>query len=144
MRILIDGKWRHLQRRKYCLECSPFGKHNTRPLIAVSKTKTCLECGRIMKSSRRNFCEACNTSKQRRRKKEILISYKGGKCEFCGYDKCISNLSFHHIDPRKKDFSISLKIDKAIDALKKEVNKCLLVCCRCHGEIHAGLISIPL
>ena len=27
--IVIDGKNRNLKNRKYCFECSPFGKHNT-------------------------------------------------------------------------------------------------------------------
>ncbi len=28
------------------------------------------------------------------------------------------------------------------DRLKKEVDKCILVCANCHGEIHAGLVDI--
>ncbi len=31
-KILVDGRRRSLQNRKYCLECSPYGAHNTRPL----------------------------------------------------------------------------------------------------------------
>lgn len=29
----------------------------------------------------------------------MAIAYKGGKCQCCGYDKCIQALEFHHIDP---------------------------------------------
>ena len=28
-----------------------------------------------------------------------MVDYKGGKCERCGYDKNISALEFHHLDP---------------------------------------------
>ena len=71
----------------------------------------------------------------RRRTKKNLIDYKGGKCEKCGYDKCVDALEFHHLDPSKKDFSISGK-SWSYDRLKIEVDKCILVCSNCHKEIH--------
>ena len=36
----IDGKKRNLNNRKYCFECSPFGKHNTRKIHDPSSTNT--------------------------------------------------------------------------------------------------------
>ena len=71
----------------------------------------------------------------RKDKKRKLIEYKGGKCEVCGYDKCVSALSFHHKDPKEKDFNISAK-SYSYERLKKEVDKCILVCANCHTEIH--------
>jgi DNA-binding CsgD family transcriptional regulator len=71
----------------------------------------------------------------RRRVKIKLVDYKGGECEKCGYKKCISSLEFHHLDPNEKDFSISGK-SISFERLKKEVDKCILVCRNCHGEIH--------
>jgi hypothetical protein len=51
---------------------------------------------------------------------------------------------FHHKDPTQKDFSISAKGQTlAYTTLLKEAQKCLLLCCRCHGEVHAGLVCIP-
>lgn len=73
----------------------------------------------------------------RKRVKEELIAYKGGKCEICGYNKCIAALDFHHINPEEKDFAISdSNIYKNIKALKQEVDKCMLVCANCHRELH--------
>ena len=73
----------------------------------------------------------------RKRIKEELIAYKGGKCEICGYDICIAALDFHHINPEEKDFAISnSNIYKNIEALKQEVDKCMLVCANCHRELH--------
>jgi hypothetical protein len=77
----------------------------------------------------------------RKRKKEELVEYKGGKCNKCGYDKCLDALQFHHIDPKEKDFTISRK-SYSIERLKKEVDKCILVCANCHLEIHYELKNI--
>lgn len=71
----------------------------------------------------------------RKRKKSELVEYKGGKCEVCKYNKCIDALEFHHIDSTKKDFQISGK-SWSYERLKKEVDKCILVCSNCHKEIH--------
>jgi DNA invertase Pin-like site-specific DNA recombinase len=71
----------------------------------------------------------------RKRKKQELVEYKGGKCERCGYNKSTRALQFHHIDPNEKDFTISRK-SYSIERLKKEVDKCIMVCANCHLEIH--------
>lgn len=73
----------------------------------------------------------------RKRTKQKLIIYKGGKCEKCGYDNISSPSSFHfhHPDPDQKDFSISAK-SASYQVMQKEVDKCKLYCANCHGEIH--------
>lgn len=77
----------------------------------------------------------------RKRVKLKLIEYKGGGCQICGYNKSIGALSFHHLDPNEKDFSISGK-SLSFDKLKKETDKCILVCSNCHSEIHEGIIKL--
>ena len=67
-----------------------------------------------------------------------LVNYKGGKCERCGYDKCVQALQFHHLNPDEKDFAISGK-SYSFERLKKEVDKCIMVCANCHIEIHEEL-----
>lgn len=74
----------------------------------------------------------------RRRTKEKLVIYKGGKCERCEYNKCIDALSFHHLDPSQKDFAISGK-SWSYERLKNEVDKCMMLCSNCHIEVHAEL-----
>ncbi len=71
----------------------------------------------------------------RKRTKQKLVDYKGGSCTKCGYNKCISALEFHHIDPNKKDFQVCGK-SWSFERLKNEVDKCILVCSNCHREIH--------
>ena len=76
----------------------------------------------------------------RRRKKIRAIKYKGGKCQNCGYKNSVYSLSFHHVNPDEKDFTIAAKI-KSWDKIQLELDKCVLVCNNCHGEIHEELFE---
>ena len=78
-----------------------------------------------------------NVGTWRKRTKELLVEYKGGKCEFCGYDKCIEALEFHHIDETTKEFAISGST-KSLEKQKKEADKCYMLCANCHRELHSG------
>jgi len=90
------------------------------------------------------LCRSQRVSKWRKNNKTKLVAEFGGKCVVCDYDKCVGNMVFHHTDPTKKDFTISSKGHTiSYEKLKEEAKKCILLCCRCHGELHAGLISIP-
>ena len=79
-----------------------------------------------------------NVGTWRKRTKQLLVEYKGSKCELCGYDKCIEALEFHHINENTKEFAISGST-KSFEKQKQEVDKCILVCANCHRELHAGL-----
>jgi len=73
----------------------------------------------------------------------MLVDEAGGCCAVCGYDRCIINLHFHHVDPAKKSFPMTVAIGKSIATFRAEAKKCVLVCANCHGEIEAGLIKSP-
>ena len=79
-----------------------------------------------------------NVIKRRRQNKEYLVEYKGGKCERCGYNKCISALEFHHLDPTTKETK-NLGTTQALSKQIEEADKCILVCANCHREIHHEL-----
>jgi hypothetical protein len=70
--------------------------------------------------------------------KKKLVDFFGGGCTVCGYNKCIGALEFHHKDPSEKEFNISNNIINGVswDECIIEASKCLLVCNRCHREIH--------
>lgn len=76
----------------------------------------------------------------RRRKdlRERAVAYLGGKCAICAYDRCASAMDFHHVEMWLKDFTISAKMTswKRIEA---ELKKVVLLCARCHREVHDGL-----
>lgn len=77
----------------------------------------------------------------RKKNKIYLVKLFGGKCEICGYNKCLSGLTFHHLDPSKKKFTISQSASKSLKELIKESKKCRLLCRNCHAEDHASLTS---
>jgi hypothetical protein len=91
-------------------------------------------------------CKRCVGEAVTRRKqklKRMLVEENGGACAVCGYDRCIINLSFHHVDPSTKLFSVNMGLGKSVKSFRAEAEKCVLVCANCHGEIEAGLVESP-
>lgn len=84
---------------------------------------------------------AARNKKRRRVISSLLKEQYGGSCAACGYSKCTSALEFDHLEPEKKNFTISSRRNDMASALK-EAAKCILLCCRCHRERHAGLLDI--
>lgn len=87
-------------------------------------------------------CKKCSVEQVTKRKQELKIKaveYKGGKCEKCGYNKSMSALEFHHVDPNIKEKNIARYSTRQWEHVKKELDKCILVCANCHREIHENL-----
>ena len=70
-----------------------------------------------------------------------MLDCMGNKCQVCGYDSCKNALDFHHLDPTKKEFTLSSWKIKNLERLGNEAKKCVLLCCRCHRELHAGFLD---
>ena len=84
------------------------------------------------------------TNVRRRRLKNLMINYKGGKCQICGYCKYQGALDLHHLNPKEKDFGIGDKgYTRSWEIVKTELDKCILVCANCHREIEAGITQLP-
>ena len=82
-------------------------------------------------------CKNKNNVQYRRIKvKKMAIEYKGGKCQICGYNRCIAAFDFHHLDRSQKDINISSGNTIAWTKLKIELDKCILLCANCHREKH--------
>ncbi len=65
------------------------------------------------------------------------LEYKGKSCEICGYDKCEEALVFHHKESGAKDFAVSGQgCTRSWDRIKRELDKCILICANCRAEIH--------
>ena len=45
--------------------------------------------------------------------KERVVYVLGGQCQCCGYDKCISALELHHLNPEEKELTISNSSNKS-------------------------------
>ena len=153
---LLEGKRRNACQRKYCFECSPIGKHNTKKLETISvesvvkSTSTCSRCKRVLDISKfyirpnkngrlHSICKDCGNILTKERQKALklkAILYKGGECVQCGYNKSPAALDFHHKDPKEKSFTISSRATAAFSIIRAELDKCILLCSNCHREEH--------
>ena len=126
-----NGKKHNCQNRKYCFDCSPFGKHNTKKLevnqgVVVDKNQYWIDY----------------FHKRKDRVTVKIQSIVGTSCWVCGYNRAWRNLSFHHINPEDKLFGLTTReLMLKWDRVFQEMQKCVLVCHNCHGEIHEGLID---
>lgn len=145
-----DGDKRiQLNHRKYCLNCNPHGerkfwggKKTQAALGNVSRLPSlkkfvCKTCKKTRIQRTRNLeCSTCANKRIQSDKKNRLVLLLGNRCQICGYNKNVAALSFHHIKPSEKSFSIGMSLSKPFELLEKEVKKCKLLCLNCHTEIH--------
>lgn len=151
--IVIDGKRRWLDNRKYCFVCSPFGKHNTKKLNGDKRKdqgEHKCKCGETDQEkfygNKRSVCAKCHNKyviDAGREKRKRAISLLGGSCVICGYDKYHGSLDFHHLDKDKKDDNFANLKGWSWSRIEKEIQRCVLLCRNCHGEVHAGISKIP-
>jgi transposase len=88
-------------------------------------------------------CRVESVTRRRRRVKEMLVADAGGCCVLCGYDRCLGALHFHHLDPAQKRLSVAYGgVTLAIEALRAEVQKCVLLCSNCHAEVEGGVTKL--
>ena len=75
---------------------------------------------------------------RRTEKRDRLVEYSGGECGRCGLKHIGDNaylFDFHHL--RDKVFSLSTtNMNRAIEILKVEADKCILLCGNCHRFQH--------
>src|SRR5689334_14616186 len=109
----------------------------------------CIICSSVLQGRRRIFCSFrckikgqsnANYANQKKRglhRKNQLLLEKGGKCQRCGYDRCLRALTFHHRDPSTKAFPLDLRhcSNRNIELLALEAAKCDLLCANCHAEV---------
>jgi hypothetical protein len=131
--VTIDGRVRSLYRRRFCLDCSPFGIHNT------SKTPPGSLAPEALLEHRRKRRNAKTYRYQRRRRRELkamLVKERGGRCEDCGYDGHPTALDLHHRDPSTKEFALGSS-SASLARIRAEAEKCTLLCANCHRLRHA-------
>jgi hypothetical protein len=83
-----------------------------------------------------------------------LLKYKGNRCTSCGdgvqevlakYGTIQRMFNFHHVDPTAKanDYSLLMKRQLSRSQLL-ELDKCVLLCVKCHSLVHAQEIKAAL
>lgn len=147
-RSMGRGKRRHHGRIDMAVGVAPRGRYGRLTLDAQAgdlAERQCVHHGwtehvlRVDKESKRWRCKQCDVARTTQRRilhKKTLIAEAGGQCGRCGYGKYYGALQFHHRDPAQKLYVISGKaLNKPLDELRAEVQKCDLVCGNCHAEL---------
>lgn len=138
-RVKIGDKYHNTGNRKFCLKCSPFGSHNTKPDDPNRKSIYGQENGKkkpysTWSEEAKDYNRACQYWR-RQETKSKLVELAGGKCRNCGYNKSNKALQFHHIDPSTKHFELSsFYASKNWELILEEFKKCELLCANCHAE----------
>ena len=139
-----NGKRHILNKRKFCLNCSPFNKHNIRNLRIERENQNCINCGKNLEGNQTKYCSRqCKSKynsdnnyqrqkKSRHRNKLKAIDYLGGKCSMCNFKGPPMCFDFHHINPKKKNYRISAILHYFWENIRNELDKCILLCANCH------------
>lgn len=103
--------------------------------------KPCRSCSKIKTDGKykdKGYIRDYQTQK-RRELKIKCIEYKGNECKKCKLKYNGTNayaFDFHHIDPKEKDFYPTAR-NRNFEIVKKELDKCDLLCAICHREQHS-------
>jgi hypothetical protein len=115
--------------------------------VNIPDEKECGMCGLVLpvkgnfrykgvdKRRLQGYCSRCLYLFQMRRwnsQKVKAIAYLGGKCKRCGSVDHPACFDFHHRDPSIKEVDWSKLRIRSWDKIKIELDKCDLLCCRCH------------
>lgn len=91
---------------------------------------------RLTSHCKKCFNKYCsNRWKERKRK---IVEEKGSICADCKCQYHYSVYEFHHLDPSQKEFSWSKAKTLTEEKMKKELDKCIMLCANCHRLRHWG------
>jgi len=87
---------------------------------------------------RRKYAKMNQRIKRERLQKEIHKIKIKSSCSKCGWNRHPEILMFHHKDKQNKFMSIAKLISYVtyVEDLKKEIEKCILLCPNCHSWNH--------
>jgi|WetSurMetagenome_2_1015567.scaffolds.fasta_scaffold10748_4 hypothetical protein len=135
-RIKIDGREYVTRNRTKCLLCSPFKKVR----IPTSKEKKRVAAREMYQNFKRTH-GFDPIWKRRQERRQYIIDLLGGSCQICGYNICLKNLCFHHMDESTKSMNIGTHgFQFGTSKIFLELLKCVMLCHNCHGEVHDGII----
>jgi len=105
------------------------------------KHTNCNLCSKKINKKQKNKgrCGSCNTKVRRYVAKSYAVEYLGSECKCCGWSGDISGFDFHHRIPKEKEFCINALTvaNKSWEEVKKELDKCDLLCALCHRIKHS-------
>ena len=148
-----DKKRIDCRAREYCIKCNPIGERKFWRGKATNKTlgigrnnkvkRQCPICKKEHFTTNRSpICYSCKNKKIRLERKIKAYEILGNKCKVCEYNKCANALDIHHREEYGKTLTFADSWGLSWKKLEKELEKCILLCCRCHREFHDGLIVL--
>jgi len=102
------------------------------------KSHYCKVCISKYTKEHREQIQIRETKKKRQRKLDA-IKYLGGKCKICGKYPHPAAMDIYHRDPSLKEYSITHYLRYPWNKVKKELDKCDLLCAICHRIIHSEM-----
>lgn len=130
---------------KVCSHCNiekPVYEFGKRSSNKDGLSNICKECRRkICLQSYYDHKETIrkNAKNYKHKVQQYIDDYKSCGCAICG-EKDIACLDLHHL--RDKEFTISRSINRcSFEKIKKELDKCVVLCANCHRKLHAGHIK---
>jgi len=119
---------RRLYKKRYYLKHKDAIRQYQKIYRQMNKEKLNKKCRLYYK----NHC-----GQQQEMRQIIMHNLKINGCAICGYDKCDAALIFHHANPDDKKFDMAQRIlQRSNNIIIDELNKCILLCCICHRELH--------
>ena len=112
----------------------------------------CATCQALLCGRQRRFCSRrCKNADTNHRhqnyvrqqarglaRKMEFLAMAGRRCSQCGYDRNLAALTWHHVDPGTKRFTIDLRTlsNRRLAEIREELAKCVVLCANCHAETH--------
>lgn len=93
-------------------------------------------------SKRGKLCRECAKMPSLRRKSSILAWLEDVRetlvCMNCGFSDARA-LHFHHLDPNAKETTVSRLVHggASVTRIRREMEKCVVLCANCHAIEHA-------
>lgn len=122
---------------KPCGWSSTFSQGSGKPLYKAR----CNDCqNKYLRTIRRGEKHKAYRRKARAKhvaeRKALGLSRLGGKCQKCGYSRCVAALTFHHPNDDKESTGVCAFYEGPLKKFLAEVDKCQLLCFNCHMEEH--------
>jgi hypothetical protein len=130
----------NVSEQKVCCKCralKPIEEFNFRNRSAGVRHHYCRDCGKDLTRShyqrnKRQYCDRSLRAKLARR--EHVRQMKSRPCADCGIQYPYYVMDFDHREGEEKVFEMNRVIYVTMGALKKEIEKCDVVCSNCHRE----------
>jgi len=122
-----------------CVNCGELPIERFRPHITRGYQNHCIECR--AEYNRKHYLKNKDkykdrATKRRKRMSDLVNEYKYDfllthPCADCG-ERDVVVLEFHHVNKEDKLFCVSKTEGRNMDAIKAEIDKCIVLCANCH------------